>query len=276
MDLLKYHNGAFSNPRLGKWAEITNTVNSLWFVYCIYTSNINGVINANDERVPGVGYCGSDFYHLDTNFIVDPITNSCVCKSGATSVFGECIEACPSGQIKIGRTCHGGKNNGPQPDLCVGNPILAGSGNKFQNEPIWQGEGGMDFSLAYNHFDSQNTFFGKRWRSSFDKTIHTNDDGSIVIFRKNGKAIRFQKLGTVWSTDTDITDKLQEIIDINAIRTGWQYKVTLDDSIETYDASGRLASIQQRNNRAVSLQYSDGTTGVGGDVFVDTGAMGVS
>ncbi|WP_133372131.1 DUF6531 domain-containing protein, partial [Sulfurirhabdus autotrophica] len=264
----------FSNPRFGRWTEGNPSISVSPYQYsCLYTSILQGVVNNNDERWPGMAYCGSDYYHNDQTFSVDRNAGLCVCTYDATSVFDECISACPTGQTKIGQTCHGGKNNGAQPNQCVGIPILTGSGNKFQHEPIWQSGSGMDFSLSYNHNDSQISSFGRRWRSSFDSMIQTDVDGSIIVFRNDGKVIRYQKNGTVWGTDADTTDKLQEILDANSIRIGWQYRVSLDDSIESYDASGRLTSTQQRNKLALTFKYSDGTAGADGDIYIEGGAI---
>jgi YD repeat-containing protein len=179
--------------------------------------------------------------------------------------------ASPSpGQTVIGRAAHGGKNNGPQKNQCgVGNPILSGTGNKFQQEPIWRVGRELDLLLTYNYNDNQITSFGRRWRSPFDRAIQVDDDGSTVVFRQDGKALRFLKSTGMWVTDADTNDTLQELLDAGAKRIGWQYRVAEDDSLESYNANGKLTSMLQRDGVLISLQYSDGTSGTGGGVYID-------
>lgn len=48
--------------------------------------------------------------------------------------------------------------------------------------------------------------------------------------------------------------------DANGGRTGFQYKLWSDDSVEHYDAAGRLLRVAQRNGWTNTLTYSDAST----------------
>ncbi|MNS07314.1 putative deoxyribonuclease RhsB [compost metagenome] len=276
-----YQNGlygfSFSDPRQGKWWDPGSQryFPGGWQFSCFYTYHQKpydgGQIIPNNERWVGWASCGGIGYgQSDPKYAVDIVAERCVCNTGITSTAGQCVSSLDPGQIVIGRVAHGGKNNGPQKEQCgIGNPVMPSTGNKFQQELIWRIGHGLDLLLTYNYNDNQYTSFGRRWRSPFDRMIQIDDGGSAIAFRQDGKAFRFVKSGSVWNVDIDINDKLQEILNVSAQRTGWQFKNTADDSIETYDVNGKLVSIQKKDGLLITLQYSDGTAGTGGDFYLD-------
>ncbi|MNS07315.1 putative deoxyribonuclease RhsB [compost metagenome] len=264
----------FSEPKQGRWSDPGAPQRYFpggWGFSCLYTFEYEGKVHQNDERWVGYAVCGGVGYgHSYPNYAVDIVAERCVCDTGITSNSGQCVSSLDPGQIVIGRVAHGGKNNGPQKDQCgIGNPVMPSTGNKFQQESIWRIGHGLDLLLTYNYNDNQYTSFGRRWRGSFDRMIQIDDDGSAIAFRQDGKAFRFVKNGSAWNADVDINDKLQEILNVSAQRTGWQFKNTTDDSLETYDINGKLVSIQKIDGLLITLQYSDGTAGAGGDFYLD-------
>ncbi|MFV8577738.1 RHS repeat protein, partial [Ralstonia pseudosolanacearum] len=72
------------------------------------------------------------------------------------------------------------------------------------------------------------------------------DDGSVYGFRKNGSA---------WST-AGTQDMLNSITDASGKTTGWQYTVVNTGAVETYDTSGKLQSVRDRNGRTTTLSYN--------------------
>jgi RHS repeat-associated protein len=52
----------------------------------------------------------------------------------------------------------------------------------------------------------------------------------------------------------DVTERLEERLDGQGKRTGWRYE-TLRDSIESYDALGRLQTVRFRSGRTLTLSY---------------------
>jgi YD repeat-containing protein len=83
----------------------------------------------------------------------------------------------------------------------------------------------------------------------------------VTIRRPDGKEYNFSQSVGVWIPDADVPDRLEELKDSASIRIGWRY-TTADNSIETYDASGKLTSIADRSGLAQTLTYSDASTPV--------------
>lgn len=72
-----------------------------------------------------------------------------------------------------------------------------------------------------------------------------------------------------WFPDADIPDRLTELKDASGLRTGWRYTVAADDSVETYNATGRLLSIADRTGRTQTLAH-DVPVANGGDDDYET------
>jgi RHS repeat-associated protein len=70
----------------------------------------------------------------------------------------------------------------------------------------------------------------------------------------------FQLQAGVWKPDADVTDKLVRLVDGAGNTTGWTYTVAEDNSVESYDASGKLITIQSRSGVTHSLAYSTSAT----------------
>ena len=75
------------------------------------------------------------------------------------------------------------------------------------------------------------------------------------MLRPSGVSYLFKKMGNVWLSDADIPDRLTELKDANGVRTGWRYTVASDDSVETYNAAGKLLAIADRTGRTQTLAY---------------------
>lgn len=139
----------------------------------------------------------------------------------------------------------------PQPQVCVGNPINPGTGNKFQSEADYVGGDGNFVKLIryYNSKNSTITPFGKGWSSIYHRSLVVGT--SVVIStRPNGRVdtFRFDKTFGLWVGDKDVTSKL------TAVSNGWQLLLG-DDTSENYSASGRLLSIVARGGQSISLSY---------------------
>ena len=252
----------FSNPRLGDWYNAGGRYAFQWWPFtCVYDSYINGAVDNNDARGVGRASCGAG------NWYVDIPAERCVCPT-ATTVNGTCQASCPADQILIGKVCHGGKNNGNQCPSTP-NPIAIGSGNKFLQELILKGVMGLDLQLRYNYNDDQISQFGRRWRSTFDRQLLLESASSIITFRHDGRAFRFTSQSAGWISEVDVNHTLKQLHDSTGALVGWQLKIAADDSVETYDPSGKMTSIQFPNGFPIQLTYSDGTVGPNGDVYLN-------
>jgi YD repeat-containing protein len=155
--------------------------------------------------------------------------------------------------------------------LCVGNPINAGLGVKYQMEPDVTATSpkGVKFERNYNSLQGKytsNKVENKYWRHNYEPQLIIKDwlgsAATVVVVRPNGKSYYFSLVGDNWSADTDIPDHLTELKDTNGIRTSWRYTVAADDSVETYTATGKLVSIVDRSGLTQALVYSDASTPV--------------
>jgi YD repeat-containing protein len=145
-----------------------------------------------------------------------------------------------------------------------GNPIDHGTGNKRQLELDYLGSGGVALALqrTYNALSIRNGRYGARWSSNYDRMVMLNAayPNNASVTRGDGKAIGFVLTNGIYQPDGDITDSLTRLLSGSGNPGGWQYKVDADQSVESYDASGRLISITSRTGVVQTLSYSDATT----------------
>ena len=173
----------------------------------------------------------------------------------------------------------GGSSGGDDGTWC-GNPINAGTGNKFQVEtdlsPV--GANSVRFVRYYNSgraaYDGT---LGGIWQHTYTRRILINATGdAATYYRNDGRQLVFHLQAGAWTSDADVADRLTELTDSNLRRIGWQYRVANTEDTESYDASGRLVFITARNGLRQTLTYTDGTdgatTGNGGFVLDASGS----
>jgi len=156
------------------------------------------------------------------------------------------------------------KNKGPcKGGMCVGNPINAGVGNKFQTEIDYAGVGQfpLKFTRTYNSlYAPAVSSMGGYWQTNFDRAIRPwGSTGKMVAYRADGRAYVFTMSGATGIPDPDVDEKLTRIDGAGGKLIGWSY-VDEDDAQESYGADGRLLSITNRDGFAWTLEYSDATT----------------
>ena len=213
----------------------------------------NGEMNA----LPAVHYqCGVRIFHYGNPPYQQPYEYDWR--------FGGAYPVCkvgdgPSSTINSDTVCNipdhipdRGANLG-QPATCVGNPINAATGNKFDQQidvvlPTFT------FSRFYNSFGfSSNGQIGMSWRHSFQSSLSINST-TITATRADGKLIYFRLEGTNWINQQASGDSLVHVTDGNGSFTGWVL-TTADDRKEYYNPSGNLIAIADRAGRLVSLNY---------------------
>ncbi|OYY93466.1 MAG: hypothetical protein B7Y41_11965 [Hydrogenophilales bacterium 28-61-23] len=148
------------------------------------------------------------------------------------------------------------KNAGATPDgTCVGNPINAGAATKYQIEI--DVTSGLEFSRSYNsRMVKGSSDIGTNWRHSYLRTVSLGLNGDTAdVYRSDGKTVRFMLNGTNWVADPDISDRLEQL----AAASGWRYILAADNSVETYDATGKLLTLTDRAGHTQTLSYD--TTG---------------
>ena len=167
-------------------------------------------------------------------------------------------QLCPTGYNLSGGQCLlagmvPAKNLGG--DLCQnlrGDPINVATGNSFQQQTDIEssnGERGLRFTRHYNSQVDSLAFALGGWTHSYSANIY-RDGNSLIVHRSNGVNYYFSKqTNGSWVSDSGVTDQLEETAD------GWRY-ITSNDITETYDLSGRLVSLTQRNGQSQAVDYN--------------------
>ncbi|MCP4041270.1 MAG: RHS repeat protein, partial [Gammaproteobacteria bacterium] len=115
------------------------------------------------------------------------------------------------------------------------------------------------FTRYYNSDAGVNSsHLGHHWRHSYDRLVYERETAGIRtadVYRPDGKGMTFTLTGSSWIPVSDIVARLESIEDGEGNITGWRY-TTKDDSVETYDAAGRLLTITPRSGLATTLAYN--------------------
>ena len=137
----------------------------------------------------------------------------------------------------------------------IGNPINAGTGNKYQAQIDYQAGGDvpLQFVRHYNSQADQAGRMGSGWQAFGGLSIITPD--FVKANRPDQQAFGYTRVNGAWLSDADVPDRLTELKDANGVRTGWRYSVAADDSVETYSAAGKLLSMADRSGRLQTLTY---------------------
>lgn len=153
------------------------------------------------------------------------------------------------------------RNRGtPQCGLSAGNPINIATGNKYHRQQDSVLPGGLEIIRHYNSSDSSLRSFGVGWRGNFSrKIIHTwspaHPDVAIAVVRDDGSENYWHVEGMVPVAPVDAAGQL-EIAFSNGSIIGYTYTPN-DNSVETYDARGRLISVENGRGQTLSFSYAD-------------------
>lgn len=163
-------------------------------------------------------------------------------------------------------TCGGGFSGGGGSGFNGSNPIHSASGNKYQREIDFVGAGAfpLRFERIYNsNRTGSNTPapIGTGWSHTYLRRVVAFppvNGGAInraVLYRHDGRILKFSRSGSTWTPDPDVTERLawQES---SQIALGWTVTTSTDD-VEQYDAEGRLTSITTRGGYTQTLSYLD-------------------
>ncbi|QUP52431.1 RHS repeat protein [Ralstonia syzygii] len=118
----------------------------------------------------------------------------------------------------------------------------------------------LPVTLAYQSYSIYGASNGAaqwtlNWQRSLDTSVVTYTNSPVTALRDDGSAYGFRKNGSAWST-AGTQDMLNSITDASGKVTGWQYTVVNTGAVETYDASGKLQSVRDRNGRTTTLSYN--------------------
>jgi len=157
---------------------------------------------------------------------------------------------CWDDQVGSYVACPGGIDPGtnlgpPPPKVCAGNPVNLATGNKYQKELDYRGNGPfpLEVSRVYNSYNGL-------WNFNYDRSITTvhisSTDVVALILRPDGNVYKIHGNSVDgWVMPSNVPAKLEQLTDASSQPTGWRH-TTPDDHIEVYDVSGFLVSVTRR------------------------------
>lgn len=185
---------------------------------------------------------------------------TCVCPTGSEEVGGRCKPPCSPGAIRdaSGACVFPGKDLGgcggnTSPPM-VGNPINAGTGNKFQAEVDYQGAGAFPLRMVryYNSLADNSNRFGYNWNVL--SRLAVRSETVVTVTRPNGQVLQYSKLGGQWQSDADVNEQLAIQTNNDGATTGWT--LTLPDGVvENYDVSGQLTNLTHPTGQTITMTY---------------------
>ena len=187
-----------------------------------------------------------------------PATLHCSAVPNSSLTGNAC--ACDANFLEAGNSCSGAKNNGSCTvggPPSIGNPCNPANGNKLERQLVYRGAGGFEFVLTFNTFDYSGRRFSPQWRDSFDRAV-VLEGAHAMVYRPDGKVLRFVSRAGGWATDGDTNHLLVELQDPPGTRSGWRLTTDTTDETESYDAAGKLLAISSRSGETQTLAYSDG------------------
>ena len=159
---------------------------------------------------------------------------------------------------------------GVNPDLCCGNPVNVGTGNKYQRERDSVGSGPFPlvFERHYNSYRGiESRLIGRQWLHTYDRILLLSGT-TVTLQRADGKTLKFVEASNDWIGDPDVPGRLRRLVDGGGQPTGWEY-TDEDDSVEVYSNDRRLLTITTRTGFTHSLTY-----GIGSRLAQVTGPFG--
>ena len=144
--------------------------------------------------------------------------------------------------------------------MAAGDPVNIGTGNVYlsQTDYTTVGPNPLAFTRSYNSLSNvvagtaSTSNVGVNWRTNFDRTLiftpATGSPTSITAFRADGQGIPFTLSGSTWVTDTDS--------DYSLVQNGTTWTLHgPDDTVETYNAAGKVTTIVLRDGYTQTLAY---------------------
>jgi YD repeat-containing protein len=213
--------------------------NKLWIIAEnreVYSSSWQCTsIDGSEPYETNIGYC------KEQRFVYDTSKNKCDSGSVFSPINGECVK----GSKDEGSTCSSSVGGGTK---LLGNPINVAVGNKIQvaRDLVTNGPFPLSVIRTYNSLSGA-------WRFFMSVRISA-DYKTAMVTRKNGKGYLFTTDGAGgWVTDPDVTGTLESTDDGLGNIAGWRYTL-LDQTVEEYDAAGRLLAVS--DHRGMSHFYS--------------------
>ncbi|WP_173065893.1 DUF6531 domain-containing protein [Sulfurimicrobium lacus] len=231
------HSPLFAGSVLGlgdyPWCEMVSAEGARGTTLSAYTTTCP----PNSTSSNGVCACNAGFYASNSS-----------CLPISPKNFGACTESSPQ----------------------TPNPISIGSGNKYLSETDYVGGGPFPLKIT-RVYNGRADFFsriGYNWRTGIQSAVTHIVYYETQVNGIDNRALKYTLNNNQWVADGDVPEKLTRLADASGTTVGWTLRKA-DDTLETYDANGRLLSIADRQQRTQTLTYSDGTAGPNGGYVLD-------
>ncbi len=172
---------------------------------------------------------------------------------------------CPDGFTDNGFACL--RVEPPKDQSCLtAHPVSPGTGAKWKTETDYIGAGAhpLSFYRTYRSDQLGRSGLALGWMHNWGRNIESmprGTEGTVYVTREDGQHAVYVFDGTQWKARTNNSfDVLTELNDSAGNRVGWSLRLWADDSTETYNASGQLLKVVQRNGWTNTLTYSTATT----------------
>jgi YD repeat-containing protein len=153
-----------------------------------------------------------------------------------------------------------------QPESCAkeptcGNPISIGSGNKYQRE-VDYANGALTVDRHYNSMGSAAEInIGNKWRFGFDRSVRVSRinnvaTGWVDVQRPDGKLYSFKQNAGAFLVDSDVSDRLTQLRDVNGNAIGWQIVASRSQETERYALDGKLNSVTTLGGETTFFTYT--------------------
>lgn len=147
------------------------------------------------------------------------------------------------------------KNLGP-PQVCTGNPIHVGTGNKYQAEVDYQGSGTFPLSLV-RHYNSQASGPGRAGHNwNIFPSLAVISGTAVQATRPDMKGLQFSLMSGQWRPDADVTERLDRLTDGAGNTTGWTLTLA-DGVVETYSTSGTVTGYRHPSGQTITVLGAD-------------------
>lgn len=139
-------------------------------------------------------------------------------------------------------------------DQCFGDPVDAGTGNKFETRVEFAGEGvfPLRFSWTYNRNGMPanavraDRIMGRNRSHTYLRRVSVyalDDVATAYLARPDGRAYRFNQSDSQWLADSNTPGTLTALMsDDGQFRTGWKYLGETGET-ELFDVDGNIRSI---------------------------------
>lgn len=141
----------------------------------------------------------------------------------------------------------GNTGSASDPNVCIDSAANLKSGNLYQSQDI------AGFTFAYNSIDNYNGFLGLKWTHNYDlKLTALSGNVTLILKTDDSNGIYFRLSGSIYYPEAISGDTTRIIKNANGTYT----RTAKNGTVQTFDSSGKLTTIQDKNANTTTLTYS--------------------